>query len=93
MKRSIEECKEEVAKLLHQGVDNHTISEQEMEEALSMTTWPQLQPILDRAQGIDDPAEELKQVRAEKPLHASDFTEEEIEKLRRLAPEEYDLLK
>ena len=92
--KPIEECKEEVAKLLHQGVKNGYISQVEMDEALKLTSWPQLQPILDQAQGIDplDPAEELKQVRAEKPLMREDFNKEELERLKALAPEEYELL-
>lgn len=93
--KPIEKCKEEVAKLLQQGVKNGYINQAEMDEALKLTSWPQLQEILDKAQGVDplDPVEELKLARAEKPLHASDFTREELEKLKALAPEEYELLK
>ena len=93
--KKVEECKEEVAKLLQQGVKNGYISQAEMDEALKFTSWPQLQPILDKAQNIHplDPAEELKQVRAEKPLMREDFTKEELEKLKALAPEEYELLR
>lgn len=40
-----------------------------------------------------DGLERLKAAREEQPLHRSDFTEAELEKLKRLAPEEYELLK
>ena len=40
-----------------------------------------------------DGLERLKAARKEKPLHRSDFTEAELEKLKVLAPEEYELLK
>ena len=91
--KPIEECKEEVAKLLHQGLKNGYISQAEMDEALKLTSWPQLQPILDKAQGIQENKDDLKLVRAEKPLMREDFTEEELEKLKALAPEEFELLK
>ena len=37
--------------------------------------------------------ERLRAARKEKPLHREDFSKEELEKLKRLAPEEYKLLK
>ena len=37
--------------------------------------------------------ERLRAAREEKPLHRSDFSEAELEKLKGLAPEEYELLK
>ena len=37
--------------------------------------------------------ERLKAARKEKPLCKADFSDEELEKLMRLAPEEYELLK
>lgn len=37
--------------------------------------------------------ERLKAARKEKPLHRESFSKEELEKLKRLAPEEYELLK
>lgn len=95
MIKSVEQEKESIRKILQAGLKNGYISQVEMDEALKLTSWPQLQPILDKAQGVDPlgPAEELKQVRAEKPLKREDFTEEELEKLKALAPEEYELLK
>ena len=94
--KKVEECKEEVAKILQEGLDNHTISKQEMDEALKLQSWEALQPILDKAQHISSFQEyrdELKLVRAERPLMREDFTNAELEQLRELAPEEYDLLK
>lgn len=40
-----------------------------------------------------DAKERLRAARKEKPLHRSDFSDEELEKLKVLAPEEYKLLK
>ena len=40
-----------------------------------------------------DGLERLKAARKEKPLYKADFSEEELEKLKVLAPEEYELLK
>ena len=40
-----------------------------------------------------DGLERLKAAREEKPLRREDFSEAELEKLKRLAPEEYELLK
>lgn len=40
-----------------------------------------------------DGLERLKAAREEQPLHRSDFTEAELEKLKLLAQEEYELLK
>lgn len=40
-----------------------------------------------------DGQERLKAAREEQPLHRSDFTEAELEKLKLLAQEEYELLK
>ena len=37
--------------------------------------------------------ERLRMARKEKPLCKADFSEAELEKLKRLAPEEYELLK
>lgn len=37
--------------------------------------------------------ERLRTAREEKPLYKADFSKEELEKLKRLAPEEYELLK
>lgn len=92
--KSIQEEHETIKAILQQGVKNGCISQAEMDEALKLTSWPQLQPILDKAQGIHPTAgKELEQARAEKPLMRADFTVEELEKLKALAPEEYELLK
>lgn len=94
--KTVEECKEEVAKLLQTGLQAGLISQDEFDTALKVTTWEALQPILDKAQGVEpvDPAEdELRTAREETPLYFRDFTEEEIDKLRVLAPDEYELLK
>lgn len=37
--------------------------------------------------------ERLRAAREENPLYKADFRKEELEKLKRLAPEEYELLK
>ena len=56
--------------------------------------WNTLQPILDKAQAVhtvspEQAASILSSAREADPLHASDFTSTELEKLRKLAPEEY----
>ena len=94
--KKVEDCKEEVAKLLQTGLKAGLITEDEFDSALKLTSWPQLQPILDKAQGVEavDPAEdELRTARAEHPLHRSDFTNTELKMLKELAPDEYRLLK
>jgi len=37
--------------------------------------------------------ERLKAAREKEPLYKAEFSEEELKKLKRLAPEEYELLK
>lgn len=94
--KTVEECKEEVAKLLQTGLKTGLISQDEFVTALKFQSWEALQPILDKAQGIDpvDPAEdELKTAREENPLYFRDFTNTELERLKLLAPDEYELLK
>lgn len=94
--KTVEECKEEVAKLLQTGLQAGLISQDEFDTALKLQSWEALQPIPDKAQGVDpaDPAEdELKTARAEHLLHRSDFTNTELKMLRVLAPDEYRLLK
>lgn len=93
MMKSVEQEKEPIKKILTHGLQTGLITESEMEAALSMTTWAEIQPILDKAQNIKDNKDDLKLARAEHPLHRSNFTEDELKKLRSLAPEEYDLLK
>ena len=56
--------------------------------------WQSIQPILDKAQAVhtssaEENASILASAREADPLHASDFTSTELEKLRKLAPEEY----
>lgn len=93
--KTVEECKEEVAKLLQTGLQAELISQDEFDTALKLQSWEALQPILDKAQGVD-PAEDeerLRLARAEHPLHRSDFTPSELKMLKELAPDEYRLLK
>ena len=59
--------------------------------------WQTLQPILDKAQAIQpinptQATEILRSAREYNPLHVSDFTSEDLEKLKVLAPEEYKIL-
>lgn len=94
--KTVEECKEEVAKLLQTGLKAGLISQDVFDTALKLTTWDELQPILDKAQGVEpvDPIEdELRTARAEHPLHRSDFTNTGLKMLKKLAPDEYRLLK
>ena len=89
----VEECKEEVAKLLQTGLKTGLISQDEFDTALKLQSWEALQPILDKAQGVYPAEDELRTAREENPLHRSDFTDTELKMLRVLAPEEYELLK
>ena len=94
----VEECKEEVAKLLQSGLQAGLISQDEFDTALKLQSWEALQPIIDKAQGVEpvDPIEDeerLRLARAEHPLHRSDFTLSELKMLKELAPDEYRLLK
>ena len=96
MKTPIEEH-EKIKEILNHGLQAGLISPQEMEEGLKAVEWEELQPILDKAQGLssshEEACERLRLARAAHPLHASDFSSEELEKLKVLAPEEYEVLK
>ena len=68
--------------------------EDEKLKAEEQQLWNTLQPILDKAQAVhtssaEENASILASAREADPLHASDFTSTELEKLRKLAPEEY----
>ena len=93
-KPSPDEVREVIKDILMTG---EPVSEDECELALTGTSWEEVQPILDKAQGvvmdISEEREKLRVVRVKFPLHRSDFTESELEKLKRLAPEEYELMK
>lgn len=59
--------------------------------------WTAIQPIISKAQGVEDDSADahtrLKLARESSPLYKSNFTEAELEKLKLLAPAEYELLK
>ena len=94
MMKKVEECKEEIRAVLQQGLEKGYITEGETEQALQFQEWSTLQPILDKAQGVHHATkEELKQAREASPLYRSQFTPSELEKLKVLAPEEYELLR
>ena len=92
--------------ILKEALEKGFITVGEAEEAKSLMVgsdsadfdWTLLQPILDKAQGIEpiDPIEDeerLRLAREENPLHRSDFTPSELKMLKELAPDEYRLLK
>ena len=54
-------------------MDNQAITKQEMDEALALTTWEALTPILNKAQGVYTSSKSLIFARTEKPLHRADF--------------------
>ena len=91
--KTVEEEKATITKILEQGLNNGLISEDEYNAALSLSTWETLQPFLNKAQGVQAAPDSLKQAREETPLYRSDFTESELEKLKSLAPEEYEMLR
>ena len=94
-----------VAKIFDEFASSHPdhvfFSPKERREAITTAEeklWQSLQPILDKAQSIqpittEQAAEILRSAREDNPLHVSDFTSEDLEKLKVLAPEEYKMLK
>lgn len=98
IEKSINDCKTEIENILTAGLQKGLISSNEAEKAKTLTSWDSLQPILDKAQGVTIPtagenAKTLSSARAENPLLRTDFTEAELEKLRVLAPREYEMLR
>lgn len=92
--KTVEEDKATITRILQDGLNNGLISEDEYNAALTLTTWEAITPILNKAQGITPTEKQsLKYAREEAPLHRSDFTVDELEKLKSLAPEEYELLR
>ena len=95
--KNIEEEKATITRILRQGLGSGFISEDEYNAALTLTTWESLQPLLNKAQGVtpttEKANEELKHAREEAPLYRSNFTVDELEKLKSLAPEEYEMLR
>ena len=92
--KSVEQEKPTIKEILNHGLQAGLITEDEYKEGMACQTWDLLQPVLDKAQGVvNDGVEQLKQAREEKPLYRADFTDAELEKLKTLAPEEYELLK
>ena len=91
--KTVSQEKENIRAVLQQGLEKGNISKAEMEEALGFSTWESLQPFLNKAQGIYADPDNLKQARMEALLHRSDFTPSELEKLKSLAPEEYEMLR
>lgn len=94
MMKSVEQEKPTIKKILTHGLQAGLITEDEYKKGLACQTWDLLQPVLDKAQEVKSTTkEELKQAREAKPLYRSDFTVAELEKLKTLAPEEYEMLK
>jgi len=92
--KTVSQEKENIRAVLQQGLEKGKISKAEMEEALGFSTWESLQPFLNKAQGIHAPSpDNLVLAREEAPLHRSSVTPSELEKLKSLAPEEYELLR
>ncbi len=91
--KTVEEEKATISRILEQGLNNGLINEDEYNAALALTTWEELQPFLNKAQGIHADPDNLKQAREEAPLHRSSFIPSELEKLKSLAPEEYEMLR
>ena len=85
---------ETIKEILNHGLQAGLITEDEYKKGLACQTWEEIQKILDKAQGVKPTTkEELKQARADQPLYRADFNSEELEKLKVLAPEEYEVLK
>jgi hypothetical protein len=91
--KTVKDENENIKQVLETGLEKENISQDEMQEALNLTTWEAITPILNKAQGIHADPDNLKQAREKAPLHRSDFTPSELEKLKSLAPEEYELLR
>ena len=82
--KTVEEDKATITRILQDGLNNGLISEDEYNAALTLTTWEAITPILNKAQGITPTEKQsLKYAREEAPLHRSDFTVDELEKLIR----------
>lgn len=88
------ECRSDIVSILQPALESGIITKLEYDKALTSDNWTAIQPILDKAQSVStsDDLESLKSARLEHPLDRSSFTESELEKLRALAPEEYELI-
>ena len=95
--KSVEEEKPTIKEILNHGLQAGLITEDEYKEGLACQSWDLLQPVLDIAQGLssshEEACERLRLAREASPLYRRDFNSEELEKLKALAPEEYEVLK
>ncbi len=94
------EERETITQILNSSVDAGFISSSELQTVLeklksATTDWSEIDDVLFKAQGQDstDPRNRLRQAREAHPLHVSDFTNDELEKLKSLAPDEYEIMK
>ena len=93
-KKTVEECKEDILTILTTGLEKSYITEEEKEEALNMTDWNLLQPILDRAQGYFPPTEEeIAAFQNSEPSYRDDFEPEVLERMKVLSPIDYKYLR
>lgn len=91
---------ERIHEILQIGLEKGLINQQDVDDAehyIEPIDWDHLQPILDKAQGVEpyDPVENeerLKQARLAHPLYRKDFSPEELEWMKEEMPEEYELL-
>ena len=86
-----EHYKKDALTLLKEGLENNRISQEQYDLAIERLERnediAEYLKLADSGEGDD-----LKVGRERNPLNRADFTEAELESLRTLAPEEYDLL-